>query len=66
MVCYVFQIVIQLKHGKMGEGCEYIITTSSGDEPFKIVSENKFETTGHGTEISAYIERNKPDIKKNW
>ena len=62
MLC--FSNRYSVKTWKNGEGREYIITTSSGDEPFKIVSENKFETTGHGTEISAYIERNKPDIKK--
>ncbi len=47
---------------KNGQGNKYEISVSVGEEPYKIVSETKIHKKGHGTIISAHVERNKPDI----
>lgn len=45
-------------------GFKYNISVSSGSEPFKIVKKEPIEREGHGTEVSAYVMRNHPNIKK--
>lgn len=49
---------------KDGVCFECVISISSGDEPFKIVSKKSSQKEGHGTKIDAYVQRNLPDIKK--
>lgn len=61
MLCFADKYVV--KTWKNGTCLECTISTSSGDEPFKIITKNIFEKDGHGTEISAYARRNIPNVK---
>lgn len=47
---------------KDGKGYRYVISVSSGDEPYSVISQNEIKKKGHGTTISSFIERNRPDI----
>ena len=40
---------------------KYDITLSSGNEPFSIANSTSYKKTGHGTKISAYVNRHLPD-----
>lgn len=48
---------------KSGTCTKYVIGVASGDEPFSILSKESLEKAGHGTIISAYVSRNKPNIE---
>ena len=45
-----------------GNGNRFVIAIASGEEPYSIISEEKFERKGHGTTISSYVNRNRPNI----
>lgn len=62
MLCFSDKYVV--KTWKNGIGQEYDIAISSGDNPFTIVNRKEFQADGHGTEISAYVQRNMPDKNK--
>lgn len=40
---------------------KYELAVSSGNEPFKILSEVSYQKEGHGTKISCYVDRHLPD-----
>lgn len=61
MLCFADKYTV--KTWKEGECLEYVISTSSGEEPFKIITKNTYEKDGHGTEISTYASRNIPDVR---
>lgn len=61
MLCFADKYTV--KTWKNGMCFECIISTSSGNEPFKIISKKTYKKSGHGTEISAYANRNIPDEK---
>lgn len=61
MLCFADSYIV--KTWKDGTCLECTISTSSGDEPFKIITKNTFAREGHGTEISAYARRNIPKVK---
>jgi hypothetical protein len=62
MLCFSDSYVIQT--WKNGKGIEKGISVSSGAVPFKIISKKEIEKDGHGTSITVYLNRNKPDIKQ--
>lgn len=48
---------------KNGTCMKYVICVASGDEPFSVLGKEASEKKGHGTIISAYVSRNKPNIE---
>lgn len=45
-----------------GEGYKYLISITHGNEPFSVASKEPIMRSGHGTRISAYLNRNLPNI----
>lgn len=56
-----FSSIYSVETRRDGKGGRYTVATSSGKDPFVLLSEETFETTGHGTELRARVETNLPD-----
>ena len=61
MLCFSNEYIVET--WRDGECVRYVISVASGDEPYKIITSEVFEKEGHGTKISAYVNRNRPQIK---
>ncbi len=49
---------------RAGQGGEFTLCISCGEEPFKLVDERTYDAQGHGTRIEAFLERNRPDAER--
>ncbi|MBP2658953.1 MAG: ATP-binding protein [Firmicutes bacterium] len=47
-----------------GKGYRFLVTASSGKEPFKLIETEEFMSTTHGTKLRVKVERNLSDIDK--
>ena len=62
MLCFSDEYTVET--WKNGKGNRYNISVSGGDAPYRIVSEQEIIKEGHGTVISAVVNRNKPNIEE--
>ncbi len=62
MLCFSNKYTVET--WKDGKGIKYIITTSSGKEPFTIINKTEFSREGHGTKLTAIVENNLPYVKE--
>ena len=60
MLC--FNTIYTVETWKNGKSNNYVISLSSGRQPFEIVDHTVSDKEGHGTRISAVIEKNHPDV----
>lgn len=61
MLCFADKYTVET--WKDGLGYKYVISVSSGETPYSITSEKMFKRAGHGTLISAYVSRNRPEVE---
>lgn len=61
MLCFADKYTVET--WKDGIGYKYVISVSSGETPYSITSEKKFKRAGHGTLISAFVSRNRPEVE---
>ena len=61
MLC--FNTMYTVETWKNGKNNKYVIGVTSGKQPFEIVKHTTSSKKGHGTKISAEIEKNHPDVK---
>ncbi len=47
---------------KDGKGGRYVIAVSSGEEPYSVIFEEEIEKDGHGTIVSSFVNRNRPNV----
>lgn len=62
MLCFAKQYVVKTRRDGV-EG-EYVVATASGEQPFHLVTEKIFDIDGHGTRLSASVERNLPNADR--
>ena len=61
MLC--FNTIYTVETWKNGKNNKYVIGVTSGKQPFEIIKHSTSSKKGHGTKISAEIEKNHPDVK---
>ncbi|MGO9122892.1 MAG: ATP-binding protein [Desulfomonilaceae bacterium] len=62
MLCFAQRYVVKTKRD--GVGGEYVVATASGEQPFYLVTQKIFDVEGHGTRLSASVERNLPNADR--
>ncbi|MFD0957982.1 ATP-binding protein [Paenibacillus chungangensis] len=60
MLCFSDEYIVETVH-ENGQGSRFIVSVSSGQQPFTLVHEESFEGDQHGTTLRAKVERNLPD-----
>ena len=59
LLCFADEYTVETERD--GESSRFTIITSSGSEPFAIKNAEFDKSTGHGTRLRTYVERNLPD-----
>ena len=62
LLCFADRYEVETRQD--GKGVKFVVTTSSGRDPFVLNSEEKFELKGHGTRLTSYVDRNLPSLNK--
>lgn len=62
MLCFANRYIVET--WRDGMCSRFIVTATSGKDPFSIVSEEFFSKAGHGTKLTAHVGKNIPNVNK--
>ncbi|TBL69767.1 ATP-binding protein [Paenibacillus thalictri] len=63
MLCFSDEYLVETVH-ESGVGSGFVVSVSSGQQPFTLKKEERIHRHGHGTILRTKVERNLPDARK--